>query len=40
VGFASWFAAQDGITAVARDFLAFKAEQLLLFSSTQHALLE
>ncbi|MFW6293244.1 MAG: transposase, partial [Spirochaetota bacterium] len=40
VGFASWFAAQDGITAIARDFLSFKLQELMRFVSTQYSLLE
>ncbi len=40
VGFTSWFAAQDGITAIARDFLSFKLQELMGFVSTQYSLLE
>ncbi len=40
VGFASWFSAQDQITAVARDLLTLKLEQLVQFATAQHSLLE
>ena len=40
VGFTSWFAAQDGITAVARDFQTFKLGELVRFASSQYSLLE
>lgn len=40
VGFASWFAARDGITAIARDLLTFKLEEFVQFASTQYSLLE
>jgi adenylate cyclase len=40
VGFSSWFAAQDGITAIARDFLTFKLQELVRFTSTQYSLLD
>ncbi|MFW5688955.1 MAG: adenylate/guanylate cyclase domain-containing protein [Spirochaetota bacterium] len=40
VGFTSWFAARDGITAIARDLLTFKTQELLRFTATQYDLLE
>ncbi|HKJ86089.1 MAG TPA: adenylate/guanylate cyclase domain-containing protein [Spirochaetia bacterium] len=40
VGFSSWFAAQDGITAIARDLLTFKTRELVRFASSQYSLLD
>ena len=39
MGFSSWFAAQDGITAVARDLLTFKLQEVLRVAQTQYTLL-
>ncbi len=40
VGFASWFSAQDQITAIARDLLTLKLEQFVQFATAQYSLLE
>ena len=40
VSFTAWFAAQDGITAVARSLLAFKLDELSRFAAGQYELLE
>jgi class 3 adenylate cyclase/HAMP domain-containing protein len=40
VGFSSWFAAQDGITAVARELLTFKLQEVVRFAASQYRLLE